>query len=159
MDRCRDAVREASPNDGAAQGVHLETTALFEVSRHRGSPLRWQRRRLLDDGIHGVFPKGSPGRLGDGNDLRAGGMVSFTVAGGDERALRVMRRLQVACEATSLGGVETLVSTPFNSSHFSLTPDERRAARIDDGMIRVSCGVEPADVLIADFLRALDETR
>jgi cystathionine beta-lyase/cystathionine gamma-synthase len=95
----------------------------------------------------------------DGDDLRAGGMVSFTVAGGDDRALRVMRRLQVACEATSLGGVESLVSTPFNSSHFSLTPDERRAARIDDGMIRVSCGVEPAEVLIADFLRALDETR
>ena len=72
-------------------------------------------------------------------------------AGGDERALRVMRKLQVACEATSLGGVESLVSTPFNSSHFSLTRDERLAARIDDGMIRVSCGVEPSDDLIADF--------
>lgn len=93
----------------------------------------------------------------DGDVLRSGGMVSFTVKGGDERALRVMRRLEVGCEATSLGGVETLVSTPFNSSHFSLTPDERRAARIDDGMIRVSCGVEPADVLIADFLHALDQ--
>jgi cystathionine beta-lyase/cystathionine gamma-synthase len=95
----------------------------------------------------------------DGDRLRTGGMVSLTVAGGDERALRVMRLLQVSCEATSLGGVETLVSTPFNSSHFSLTREERIAARIDDGMIRVSCGVEPADVLIADFLRALDEAR
>jgi cystathionine beta-lyase/cystathionine gamma-synthase len=93
----------------------------------------------------------------DGDVLRAGGMVSFTVRGGDERALRVMRRLEVGCEATSLGGVETLVSTPFNSSHFSLTPDERRAARIDDGMIRVSCGVEPSDLLIEDFLGALDK--
>jgi len=92
----------------------------------------------------------------DGDALRAGGMVSFTVQGGDERALRVMRALEVGCEATSLGGVETLVSTPFNSSHFSLTPEERRAARIDDGMIRVSCGVEPSDVLIGDFVRALD---
>ena len=60
-----------------------------------------------------------------------------------------MRRLEIGCEATSLGGVETLVSTPFNSSHFSLTPAERRAARID---------VEPADLLVADFLRALDLT-
>ena len=67
-----------------------------------------------------------------------------------------MRRLEIGCEATSLGGVETLVSTPFNSSHFSLTPDERRAARIDDGMIRVSCGVEPSDLLVGDFLQALD---
>jgi cystathionine beta-lyase/cystathionine gamma-synthase len=94
----------------------------------------------------------------EGDRVRAGAMVSFTVAGGDERALRVMRRLEIGCEATSLGGVETLVSTPFNSSHFSLTAAERRAARIDDGMIRVSCGVEPADLLIADFVRALDVT-
>jgi cystathionine beta-lyase/cystathionine gamma-synthase len=94
----------------------------------------------------------------DGDVIRAGAMVSFTVVGGDERALRVMRHLDVACEATSLGGVETLVSTPFNSSHFSLTPQERRDARIDDGMVRVSCGVEPTDVLVADFLGALDRT-
>ncbi len=93
----------------------------------------------------------------DGEALRAGAMVSFTVHGGDERALRVMRRLEIACEATSLGGVETLVSTPFNSSHFSLTADERRAARIDDGMIRVSCGVEPSGLLIDDFNSALDQ--
>lgn len=54
--------------------------------------------------------------------------------------------------------METLVSTPFNSSQFSLTPAERRAARIDDRMVRVSCGVEPTDLLVADFLRALDLT-
>ena len=94
----------------------------------------------------------------DDHGLRCGAMVSFTVEGGDERALRVMRRLEVACEATSLGGVETLVSTPFNSSHFSLTPEERRAARIDDGMLRVSCGVEPEQAVVDDFLHALDET-
>ena len=92
----------------------------------------------------------------DGDEPRTGAMVSFTVAGGDERALQVMRRLEVACEATSLGGVETLVSTPFNSSHFSLTAEERRSARIDDGMIRMSCGVEPTEALVADFTRALD---
>ncbi len=89
---------------------------------------------------------------------RGGAMVTFTVDGGKERALAAMRRLEVACEATSLGGVETLVSTPFNSSHFSLTPDELRAARIDDGMIRLSCGLEPADVLVADLNSALDAT-
>jgi cystathionine beta-lyase/cystathionine gamma-synthase len=87
-----------------------------------------------------------------------GAMVSITVEGGNQRAHDVLRNLRIGCEATSLGGVETLVSTPFNSSHFSLTPEERRAARIDDGMIRISCGLEPADALIADFARALDIT-
>ena len=89
---------------------------------------------------------------------RRGAMVAFTVRGGDSRALAVMRRLTVASEATSLGGVETLVSTPFNSSHFSLTPAERVAARIDDGMIRLSCGIEDPEALIADVEDALAAT-
>jgi len=87
-----------------------------------------------------------------------GAMVTITVDGGDERAHDVVRALRIGCEATSLGGVETLVSTPFNSSHFSLSPEERRAAGIDDGMIRISCGLEPADALIGDFTQALDLT-
>jgi cystathionine beta-lyase/cystathionine gamma-synthase len=88
--------------------------------------------------------------------LRAGAMVAFTLSGGDERALRAMRAMQVACEATSLGGVETLVSTPFNSSHFSLTADERRRARIDDGMIRMSVGLEPEQLLHDDVVAAIE---
>jgi cystathionine beta-lyase/cystathionine gamma-synthase len=111
--------------------------------------------------LHGYARAEVAGRVlrRDGDVLRTGAMVAFTVEGGDERALRLMRRLEVACEATSLGGVETLVSTPFNSSHFSLTAQERRAARIDDGMVRVSCGVEPAPELVDDFAAALEATR
>jgi cystathionine beta-lyase/cystathionine gamma-synthase len=97
-------------------------------------------------------------RRDDDGTPRAGALVSFTVRGGDRRALQVMRKLEIACEATSLGGVETLVSTPFNSSHFSLSPDERRSARIEDGMIRMSCGVEPPGLLIADLTQALEGT-
>jgi cystathionine beta-lyase/cystathionine gamma-synthase len=97
-------------------------------------------------------------RRDDDGTLRAGALVSFTVRGGDRRALQVMRKLEIACEATSLGGVESLVSTPFNSSHFSLSRDERRSARIDDGMIRLSCGVEPAGLLIGDLTQALEAT-
>jgi cystathionine beta-lyase/cystathionine gamma-synthase len=87
---------------------------------------------------------------------RSGAMVAFTVRGGKERALAVMRQLTIASEATSLGGVETLVSAPFNSSHFSLSPDELAAARIDAGMLRFSCGLEDAELLIADVEQALD---
>jgi len=91
-------------------------------------------------------------------DGRGGAMVTFTVDGGNSRALAVMRRLEVACEATSLGGVESLVSTPFNSSHFSLTSKELQAARIQEGMIRLSCGLEAPEALVADLSAALDAT-
>lgn len=87
-----------------------------------------------------------------------GAMVTFVVHGGNDRALAVLRQLTVASEATSLGGVETLVSAPFNSSHFSLSAGELAAARIDAGMLRFSCGVENAEVLITDVEHALKAT-
>jgi len=71
MDRCRDAELQASPNDSPAQCIDLGTTAVFEVSGHRRSPLCGQRRRLLEDAIHGVCRKGDPFRQRNGRDLAA----------------------------------------------------------------------------------------
>lgn len=85
-----------------------------------------------------------------------GGMLSFVVEGGDEAALRVVRRLELALEASSLGGVESLVSLPFNTSHVRLSPAERMAAGIAPGFVRVSIGIEEPDDLIADFEQALE---
>jgi cystathionine beta-lyase/cystathionine gamma-synthase len=86
-------------------------------------------------------------------------LLTFVVEGGDERALTVLRALRVACEASSLGGTETLVCAPFNSSHLSLNRRQLHEAGIAEGTIRVSCGLErPAD-LIADFRQALDRTK
>lgn len=84
-----------------------------------------------------------------------GGMLTLVVQGGDERALRVVRALRVALEATSLGGVETLASLPFNSSHFNMTPEQRLQAGILPGMVRFSIGLEGFDVLLEDIRQAL----
>jgi cystathionine beta-lyase/cystathionine gamma-synthase len=84
-----------------------------------------------------------------------GAMLTLVLAGGDERALRVIRRLAVAVEATSLGGVETLASLPFNSSHFNMTPQQRRAAGILPGMLRMSVGLEGVRALTDDLRQAL----
>ena len=87
-----------------------------------------------------------------------GAMLTLVLEGGDERALRVIRRLGVAVEATSLGGVETLASLPFNSSHFNMTPQQRVAAGILPGMLRLSVGLEGVDALAGDLLQALEHT-
>ena len=86
----------------------------------------------------------------------SGAMLTLVVDGGDDRALKVLRALRVGVEATSLGGVETLASTPFNSSHFSLTPQERLDAGIVPGMLRLAVGLEGEDALREDLERALD---
>lgn len=84
-----------------------------------------------------------------------GGMLGLVLEGGDERALQVLRRLQVALEATSLGGVETLASVPFNSSHFNMSQQQRRDAGIPDGLIRISIGLEGSEALVADLRQAM----
>jgi cystathionine beta-lyase/cystathionine gamma-synthase len=86
---------------------------------------------------------------------RTGAMVTFVVAGGDDRARDLLRHLTVPAEATSLGGVETLVSMPITSSHFSLTPEELERAGIEPGMVRLSVGLEDTDALISDLGKAL----
>ena len=84
-----------------------------------------------------------------------GGIVGMEVAGGAPAAEQVLRRLEIAIHAPSLGGVETLVSEPRLTSHAAMTAEQRLAQGIPDGFIRVSVGIEDADDLIADFKRAL----
>ncbi|MCC5947830.1 MAG: aminotransferase class I/II-fold pyridoxal phosphate-dependent enzyme [Nitriliruptoraceae bacterium] len=84
-----------------------------------------------------------------------GAMLTVVVDGGDERALRLVRHLAVAVEATSLGGVETLASLPFNSSHFNMTPEQRIEAGILPGMVRLAIGLEGEDVLAGDLTAAI----
>jgi cystathionine beta-lyase/cystathionine gamma-synthase len=83
-----------------------------------------------------------------------GGMVSFEMA--DEQvAPRVIAALRLIRLAPTLGGVETTASVPALSSHVKLTPDERRAAGIGDGLIRLSVGVEDTADIIEDLEQAL----
>ena len=84
-----------------------------------------------------------------------GGQLSFEHRGGAAAAHQMMARLELAAEAVSLGGVETLVTVPAETSHVGLSPEERRVMGIGDGLVRVALGVEGRDDLLADFRRAL----
>ena len=85
----------------------------------------------------------------------SGGMVSFEVKGGNEVALEFMKKLRIIREATSLGGVESLVSMPFNTSHAGLTREEKESMGIQPGLVRLSCGIEDPEDLIEDVDQAL----
>jgi cystathionine beta-lyase/cystathionine gamma-synthase len=84
-----------------------------------------------------------------------GGMVSFEVHGGRKAAENALRSFEVIKRATSLGGVDSLASMPLNSSHSSLTPQERQRLGIKDQLIRLSLGIEEAEDLKQDLERAL----
>ena len=81
------------------------------------------------------------------------GMIGFIVKGGDEAALKFIRGFEMIYEATSLGGVESLVECPFNSSHMMLPQDVRHAVGLIPGFVRISIGIEDIEDLWTDLER------
>ena len=81
-----------------------------------------------------------------------GGMVSFTLAGGEEAAKAVCAATRLFALGGSLGGVESLISYPPTMSHFAMQGTELAA---DPALVRLSVGIEAAADLIADLDRAL----
>src|SRR5438552_7690206 len=84
-----------------------------------------------------------------------GGMLSFEVEGGVEAAREVARRTRLFTLAESLGGVESLIELPALMTHASLPAERRAEIGIDDGLIRLSVGIEEPEDLIADLSAAL----
>jgi cystathionine gamma-synthase len=84
-----------------------------------------------------------------------GGMVTFEVEGTGEDARRVSAAMRLFTLATSLGGVESLVSIPVLTSHAMISADARAKMGVTEQMIRLSVGIESADDLIADLEHAL----
>jgi methionine-gamma-lyase len=90
--------------------------------------------------------------------LRApGGMLSFELEGGLEAGRRFQAALEVALVGPSLGSTRTLVVHPPTVTHTQMSPEQRAAAGISDGFVRVSTGIEDTEDLIEDFTRALEK--
>ena len=87
---------------------------------------------------------------------KCSGLMSFEVEGGDKAAHHLLDNLKLAKQATSLGGVESLISLPYNTSQASLTKNQRKAIGINDGLVRFSVGVEDIEDLIKDFNSVLN---
>ena len=85
-----------------------------------------------------------------------GGVLSFELRGSAERADQLMEKLTLPAVAPSLGGIRSLITRPAVTSHAGLSPEERSRAGIDDGLIRLSVGIEDTDDLIEDLEQALN---
>jgi len=87
-----------------------------------------------------------------------GGMISFVVKGGLPAASALLATVKVFCCAESLGGVESLIEHPAIMTHGSVPAEARAELGIDDGLIRISVGLEAYDDLKADLVAALRAT-
>ncbi|MEZ6005344.1 MAG: cystathionine gamma-synthase [Planctomycetota bacterium] len=84
-----------------------------------------------------------------------GGMVSFELKGGVPAGNHMASSTHIFTLAESLGGVESLIETPPSMTHASIPPAVRHAAGLQDGLVRLSVGVEHVDDLIADLAQAM----
>lgn len=84
-----------------------------------------------------------------------GGMISVSIEGGKEGALRLLTRTRLFSLAESLGGVESLICHPATMTHASIPAEVRQARGIDDGLVRLSVGIEDVRDLQEDLRQAL----
>jgi cystathionine beta-lyase/cystathionine gamma-synthase len=88
-----------------------------------------------------------------------GGLLSLDFKGGRPAAFDFLRNLKIGHNAVSLGGVETLVCHPKSTTHSGMSPRELEEAGINDGLVRVSVGIEDWRDLLADFEQALERVK
>jgi cystathionine gamma-synthase len=85
-----------------------------------------------------------------------GGMLSFAVKGGIDTVRDFLPKLRFVNRAANLGAVESTVGPARTTSHVECTPEERAAMGIPEGLVRVSCGIEDIEDIIADFEQAFN---
>ena len=137
----------------------LKTLAV-RVARQNENALRvaeFLERHAKVRKVHYPFLKSHPQHAVARQQMSGGsGMVTFEVEGTGEAACRVSEAMQLFKLATSLGGVESLVSIPVLTSHAMISAELREKMGVTEQMVRLSVGIENADDLIADLERALE---
>lgn len=89
-------------------------------------------------------------------DGMGGGMLSFRIKGGQAAAHLFCQHTKVFTLAESLGGVESLCEVPASMTHAGIPKDQREIAGVFDDLVRMSCGIEEAEDLKDDVLKALE---
>jgi methionine-gamma-lyase len=95
-------------------------------------------------------------RIRDAQCRFPGAIFSIELKGGKRAAFDFLRNLQIARDAVSLGGVETLVSHPSTTTHSEMNDEDKRSFGISDSLVRFSVGIEDWRDLLHDFHQSLD---
>jgi cystathionine gamma-synthase len=131
-------------------------TLAVRMERHSDNAERIAEMLAAHPAVTRVFYPGlaeHPGHEVAAKQMRRfGGMVSFTVAGGREAALRVCAATEIFTLAESLGGVESLIEHPAAMTHASVAGS---ALEVPDDLVRLSVGIEDVEDLAEDLRQAL----
>ncbi|MBK7983820.1 MAG: PLP-dependent transferase [Candidatus Competibacteraceae bacterium] len=149
----------AGPFDSFLALRGLKTLSL-RMERHSANALRvatWlERHPKIERVIYPGLPS-HPQHLLARRQMQGGfgGMIGAVVRGGLTEVKEFLARCRLFALAESLGGVESLIEHPAIMTHASVPPEVRRQLGFDDGLVRLSVGIEDVDDLIADLAQAL----
>src|SRR6516164_6214057 len=136
----------------------LKTLAV-RMDRHSANARRLAEWLAGQPQVERVYYPGLPGQPGHELARRQmrdfGGMISIRLKGGGAAAKRFLPRTKLFSLAESLGGVESLVCHPATMTHASIPADIRIARGVDDGLIRLSVGIEDVADLQEDLRQAM----
>jgi len=132
-------------------------TLAVRMERHSDNAERIAELLTSHPAVEQVYYPGLPSH--PGHEIAAkqmrrfGGMVSFTVVGGRDAALRVCAATKIFTLAESLGGVESLIEHPAAMTHLSVAGS---VLEVPDNLVRLSVGIEDVEDLVDDLRAALD---
>ena len=148
----------------SAQGAHLVMRGLKTLSlrmdRHCQSAQQVAELLQGHDATEVTYFPGLPSfaqhALARRQMRQFGGMVAFELKSGLQAGMCFMDALKLVTRAVSLGDAETLAQHPASMTHSTYTPEQRQAHGIQEGLVRLSVGLEDIDDILADIQQALD---
>ncbi|RZM71507.1 methionine gamma-lyase [Pseudoalteromonas rubra] len=146
-----------SPHDAWLINRGLKTLHL-RVARHCENAQKVAEFLDSHPKVDTVYYPGLPSHPGYqflGEQMKgAGGVIAFEIKGGVSEGEKFINATELCTLAVSLGDPETLIQHPASMTHSPYTPEERQAAGISDGLIRISVGLEAVEDIIEDLEKA-----
>ena len=159
---CRNTGPAMTPFNAWVLSKSLETLAV-RMDRHCENAMNLAKNLSKNKGIEKVnypfLPSHAQYKTAKKQMKAGGGVVTFVVKGGYERAKKFMDALEMISLSANLGDTRSIATHPASSTHAKLSEEERKAAGISKGLIRISVGLENIYDIISDIEQALKKSK
>ena len=136
-------------------------TMLLRVSEQNQAALKiaqWlQKQQKIQKVYYSGLPENPQAELVKKQQSGGGAVLAFEVKGGQEAAWQLIDQVKIFSKTANFGDVRSTITHPWTTTHGRMSPEDKLAAGITDGLLRIAIGLEYVDDLIWDLQQALGE--